>query len=1313
MLFDRIKEKYNLDVKAINYQKTNKKLIIELNCIVENKEKIKDGILRTLSFINEIEIITDIDTIIKNDIEKESIRPKQEEIKTPRNNTYNFNYKSKKKNVFSKVTGNFEEILNVHPQKDSSTRTNIKGVLSSVQTRETRNQNIEVKLIIVDNTSSIVARFYCTKEEYQEYKSKFIKKNEYAISGYPLRDNYNNSTIFNLVNIEDLGEVKVEEDTYKEKRIELHINTDKTIVDGINGIDEYIDRAKKWDFKTLGICDVDSMHSFIDAYDISEKKEIDIVYGFSGYLYDENKDVIDPEISQKLKDTYIVLDIETTGLRLTKDKIIEIGAVKIKNSTIVEHFSTLVNPEIEIPEVITEITGIRNEDVYNAPTFEMIKDEFLDFIKDYPLVAHNSPFDVPIIKNEFKRVGIEIKNKSIDTLLMSRVLLTKIKQFGLKRVSKFLQIPLENHHRALDDAITCAKIFIHFLNLLNLRGFKRINKLNLLVDKKEFNLNLPAKKLFTALAKSQKGLKNLYKLFSEASIKYVKRGFNSYSKELINKYREGLLIGSSSYDGEVFDALVDGKDVEEFNSFYDYVEISPYETYLDYYSKDQLKGKSDFIELIKELISKINKPIIATSRAKYIDKQEYIYRNIIRFNQKKGYKLEDYSKLYFRTTKEMIDDFSFLTIKEAEKYVIHNPKELIKDFEKIEPFPKKRYPPHIEGSDKQIRELVYDKAHEIYGKNLNEIIKSRIEYELNAIINNGFSVLYMAAQKLVFESIRRGYIVGSRGSVGSSLIATFLDITEVNPLPAHYLCEKCKFIDFEVGKDIDMGFDLKKKNCKNCNIPLKREGYNIPFESFMGFDGTKEPDIDLNFARQIQSDIHKYTEVLFGENYVFKAGTTSGIQDRTAIGYIKNYYESLELDVSQSEIIRLLDGIVGVGRTTGQHPGGIVVIPNDKDVYDFTPLQLPAKNVKSDVITTHFDYDAMKGKLLKLDILGHESPSTIKQLELLTKIDSTKIDIDDEKIMQLFNSTKSLNIVKEGYDQVVATLGIPEFGTKNVRNMLESILPNKISDLIRVSGLSHGENVWQNNAEELVKNNIIDFKDVIATRENIMTRCIQKGIDKSVSFNLMEKVKKKKPFTEEEIQMMKSHGIEDWYIESCSKIKYMFPKAHASAYVIMSLRIAYFKIYYPLEFYATFFSSKVQYFDIEKVKTLDEVLKNMALIEAKPLQSQSDKQQLALYEVVKEMMFRGYEFSNVDIYKSDASEFSIDNNLILPPLQAIPGLGEVVAENIVKAKEDGKFLSIEDLKERSKIGKTSIESLINNGCLEGFSETNQISLFDF
>lgn len=1192
----------------------------------------------------------------------------------------------------------------------------IEGQVFQIETRQIKNNKTIATFYLSDLTDSICSKVFLSEDQTPDFLEN-VKPDSYVrLEGDVVFDPYSKSIV---VMLKSLNKIEKEErmDNSQEKRIELHLHTQMSSMDGVSSLKKLANRAKAWGHKAIAVTDHGIVQSFPDAMNLGKTLDLKIIYGMEGYLINDKKEIVNNFKEDGEYDTFIVFDIETTGLSSSKDMITEIGAVKIKNGEVIDTFSQLINPEIPIPEFITNLTGITNDMVKDKPTIKTVIKDFKDFIASDVLVAHNASFDVGFVRDKLKLINTDLTNPVLDTLELSRAVFPNLKSHKLNLVAKYLNISLVNHHRAVDDATATSEIFLKIMDILkekNITTFKQINGLN-----KNKNLAKDESFHIIILAKNYIGLKNLYKLVSESHMNYYHRR-PRIPKSLLEANREGLVLGSACEAGELYKAIVQNKsktEIDNIAKFYDYLEIQPIENNMYLVREGMLKDEEHLRTINKQIYDlgkKHNKPVVATGDVHFLDPEDEVYRRILMSGQK--FKDADFQPpLFLRTTEEMLDEFSYLGEDIAKEVVIKNPNLINDMIEEMKPIPDGTYPPIIEGAEEELRKISYDKTYEIYGNPLPKIVEDRLERELTSIIKNGYAVMYIIAQKLVWKSLADGYLVGSRGSVGSSFVATMSGITEVNPLPAHYVCPNCKHNEFFLDGSVPSGSDLPDKKCPKCDTDFIKEGQDIPFEVFLGFDGDKEPDIDLNFAGEYQSVAHKYTEELFGEGYVFRAGTIGTIADKTAYGFVKKYFEERELTVNQAEINRLSSGCTGIKRTSGQHPGGVMIVPKYKDILDFTPIQYPADDKESGVITTHFDYNAISGRILKLDILGHDVPTIIRMLEDITGVDPTKIPLDEEKTMKLFTSTESLGITKEDIDCEVGTLGIPEFGTKFVRQMLVDTQPNTFSELVRISGLSHGTDVWINNAQNLVKEGIAPLSKVISTREDIMIYLINAGMEKKKSFKIMENVRKGKGLTQEEQEEMRKLNVPEWYIDSCIKIKYMFPKAHAAAYVMMSFRIAYFKVYYPEAFYATYFTIKASDFDADLVLKGKEVVKNKYK-ELEKLGNDStakEKNLMIVLEVVLEMYARGYNFSRVDLYKSDSDRFIIDEHgRLLPPLKSLEGLGENAARKIVEERNLSKFISIEDLASRGKVSKPVLEVLSNHGCLGDLPESNQISLFN-
>ena len=1058
--------------------------------------------------------------------------------------------------------------------------------------------------------------------------------------------------------------------------------------------------------------------------DIAKKLGIKVLYGVEAYLVDDLSSVVQSSKNQNLLDEYVIFDLETTGLNREHNKIIEIGAVKVKNGQIIDRFSTFINPHEKLTKEISELTNITNDMLIDAPEESEMLPKFFDFFGNSVLVAHNAKFDIGFIKKWSERNNRVIENTIVDTVGVSRTIFPDMTKHSLSVLTKKLDISLENHHRAVDDAEATAHIFIKFIEILqNKYNIQDLDGLNELA-----RTNIDVKKLrpnhAIILVKNQKGLRNLYELISKSNLEYFFRDPRIPKSEFL-KLREGLIIGTACENGEFYQAVLNNADedeIEKLANFYDYFEIQPIgnnEFLIENEKVSNINSIEDLQNINKKIIEygkKYNKLVVATCDVHFLNEEDAYFRKIIMAS--KGYKdADNQPPLYFRTTEEMLKEFSYLGEDLAYEVVVKNTNIIADMIEEVLPIPDGTFPPEIEGSDKELTEITMTKAKSIYGEELPKIVKDRLERELNSIIKNGFAVLYIIAQKIVWNSNDNGYIVGSRGSVGSSFAATMAGITEVNPLSPHYFCKNCKYSDFDSEEVLayagNSGWDLPDKQCPVCNTMLSKDGHDIPFETFLGFEGDKEPDIDLNFSGEFQAQAHQYTEELFGTGYVFKAGTIGTLADKTAYGYVKKYADERNMKISSAEINRLVHGCVGIKKTTGQHPGGLMVVPNTKSIYDFCPVQRPADDPNSNVITTHFDYHSISGRILKLDLLGHDVPTILRMLKDFTGFDPLNTPMDDKQTMSLFTSPNALGVTVEDIECDTGSLGLPEFGTPFVIQMLMDTKPNSFSDLVKISGLSHGTDVWFNNAQELIKNNIATLKEVIPTRDDIMVYLILKGVENKLAFTIMESVRKGKGLTPEFEQAMIDKNVPDWYIESCKRIKYMFPKGHAVAYVTNAFRMGYFKINYPYAFYASLFSVKVEDFDYDLMCFgLEKVQATIKEIQALGKGATTkEKTKLVILELVREMYKRGLKFTKMDLYKSKGFKFDVTDEGLLPPLCTVQGLGEQATQNIVDARENGEFDTIENLVERTKISKTVVEILKQNGVLKGIPDTNQLSLF--
>ncbi len=1137
------------------------------------------------------------------------------------------------------------------------------------------------------------------------------------ISGKVSEDKFTHEKMIMVNSIEE-WEPEFRKDNSPKKRVELHLHTTMSSMDGLVNVEELFETLKRWGHTAVAVTDHGVIQSFPAFEKASKKTGIKPLYGMEAYVVDDTGEILrngnaEGEFSKK---SFVVIDFETTGLNAINDEIIEIGAVKIENLKVIDRFHSLVKPVKKVSDKSIEITGISLEELKDAPTIKEVLPQLLDFMGSSIFVAHNADFDYRFLRESAKKLGIEVDRPYIDTLQFSKSLM-KLSGYGLEKVVKALNLRSFNHHRALDDTMITAEVFLKLIDLAVSKGINTLEKVNTL------SKNVDIKSLYpyhtTILVKNKDGLKNLYKLVSKSHLEYFK-GKPRIPKSLLQKRRKGLLIGSACTSGELAENYFGGASNDELiqiASFYDFLEIMP----LDVISDDNSREITQ--EMLKQFYLKVYSlgkalsiPVVMTGDVHFLNPEDAKVRAILQAAQ--DYKhFNSQGGLYLRTTQEMLEEAKKIFVDSefadhlnevCEEVVIENPNQIANEIEEVKIVDSVLHPPKIDNAEETIKKEAYQEAERRYGTPLPQAVKERLERELHSIIDNGYAVLYLIAKELVEKSKSDGYVVGSRGSVGSSLVATMLGITEVNPLPPHYYCPECHY--FEFNSSVESGYDLPPKRCPKCGTPLKMDGQNIPFETFMGFHGDKVPDIDLNFSGDYQSKAHKFIETLFGKKHVFRAGTISTIAERTAYGFVKGYIEKTGEILNKAEIEYLASKLTGVKRTTGQHPGGLMIVPKDMDIHTFTPIQRPANDTKSDVTTTHFDYHSIHDTLVKLDILGHDDPTTMRMLKDLTGVDPMSIPMNDKETMGIFSSTKPLGVGKEIGTQV-GTYGIPEFGTNFVRQMLVETRPKTFGDLVRISGLSHGTDVWANNAQNMIKSGKATLEEVIACRDDIMNYLIQKGVEPSLSFKIMEKVRKGKKLEDEDLKTMKAKGVPDWYINSCKKIKYLFPKAHAVAYVSMAFRIAYFKVHYPLAFYATYLTIKGGEFDIKVVKGgLEWVNFELQRLAHEGVTNVKEKAKQSVLEICKEMMLRGYGFKNVDIFKSSATRFEIEGNELRVPLNKVPGLGEKVAASIEEERRKKKFRSIEDLKKRTLINKTHLKILQELGALKDLPENDQITL---
>ena len=1284
--------------------------------------------------------ILNIEEKIKMDIEKHQNSINAEREKVVKTNSTSETQVYKTKNDFKRasktreIKGETISIKDFYDLYDGETCI-VEGEVFSMEDMILKSGKILRTIRITDGESSLTSKIFLDENDKLDiYKGVFLK-----LSGKLQLDTYagNEKTLMiNSVNIIDKEKIK-KEDAAEEKMVELHAHTKMSEMVGVTDVEDITKRAKEYGHKAIAITDYSVVHSYPAAFKTAknlstDEEKMKAIFGCEMYMIDDEAPMVTNPKDKKIDDEeFVVFDIETTGLNSHTNEIIEIGAVKIKSGRIVDRYSQLINPGRPIPYHITEITSITDEQVANEPKIDKVIGKFVDFVGDAVLVAHNAPFDMGFIKRDIKKyLSIDYQCSVIDTLQMARDLFPDLKKYGLGDLNKTLGLALEKHHRAVDDSQATANMFIIFLEKYKEKGLEYMKDIN---TGFEVNVKKQSLKNVMVLVKTQAGLKNMYRLVSEAHIKYFGNKKARIPKSVLVENREGLIIGSSltahfMNTGELVDLYLrhDLEKLEEAAKFYDYIELLPKSTYNELIEKDGTGALGSYEEVEKmnkyfyDLGKRLGILVTASSNVHYLDENEDIIRSILLYGSGTVYNSRQYSinnGFYFRTTDEMLKEFSYLGEDEAKEIVVTNTNKIADMIEsEIKPIPEGFYPPKMENAEEIVKSMTYEKAYRIYGNPLPEIVSARLERELNAIINNGFSVLYLSAQKLVKKSLDNGYLVGSRGSVGSSLVAFMMGITEVNALYPHYICDnpECKYSEF-IEKE-GVGIDLPDKICPKCGAKLRKDGYSIPFEVFMGFKGDKVPDIDLNFSGEYQSEIHRYCEELFGKENVFKAGTISTLAEKNAEAYVRKYFEDNNLNTVRAEIIRLGRLCQGAKKTTGQHPGGMVIVPQGNSIYEFCPVQRPANDETSESTTTHYDYHVMDEQLVKLDILGHDDPTTIKLLQEYTNIEIKDIPLADKDTLKIFSSTESLGVTPEQIGTEIGTYGIPEFGTGFVRQMLIDTRPTTFAELVRISGLSHGTNVWLNNAQEFVRNGQATLSQIITVRDDIMNYLIDQGLDNSDAFKIMEFVRKGKPKKEPEnwekySAMMKEKKVPDWYIESCRRIEYMFPKGHAVAYVMMAMRIAYFKVHKPLAFYAAFLSRKADDFDMEFMSRGILAKQKLEELSKEPKLDPKKKNEQAICEIVVEMEARNIELLPVDIYLSDGKKFTIEDDKIRIPLIGINGLGGAVIDAIVKEREEGKFISVEDLKRRTKMQQPVVDKLKNIGAISSLSETNQISLF--
>ncbi|WP_312833076.1 DNA polymerase III subunit alpha [Sedimentibacter saalensis] len=1219
------------------------------------------------------------------------------------------------------------KIIDITPDEG---RVAIEGEISNLEAKELRSGKILVSFDVYDGSSSMTCKMFLKPGEDAEVvprlkKAKGVKI--YGNSGFSKFSGEIELIANTIVETEGIKKVK-RMDNSEQKRVELHLHTQMSQMDAMTNAADLIKRAMEWGMKSMAITDHGVVQSFPEAHKLlgRDNPDMKIIYGVEAYLAPDKKPSVTNCKGQSIDTVYCVLDLETTGFSPVTEKITEIGIMKIQGGKVVDEFNCFVNPQKPIPARVVEVTNITDDMVSDAETIDKVFPKMLDFIEGSVLVAHNAEFDIGFLKHNAKELGYAFDFTYLDTLSLAHELFPDYKTYKLGRIAKNLGIKVDVAHRALDDVETTVKVFNVMLEMLVKRGAESLDDIDKYASDEQ-SRNESYKKLKTyhaiILAKNYTGLKNLYKLVSYSHLDYFYKK-PRILKSMFEKHSEGLIIGSACSEGELYQAILLGKpeqEIEKIAKFYDYLEIQPIGNN-DYLIRTEQVPDKDYLRNINRKIvalgEKFNKPVVATGDVHFMDPEDEVYRRILEAGQ--GFKDADYqAPLFLKTTEEMLKEFYYLGEEKSYEVVVKNTNIVADMCENISPISSEKCPPHIEGCEQTIKDIAFGKAHELYGDPLPEIVQQRLDKELDSIIKNGFSVMYIIAQKLVWKSNEDGYLVGSRGSVGSSVVAYMTGITEVNALPPHYRCPKCKHSDFtDLG--IKIGFDLPDKKCPVCGEMLSKDGIDIPFETFLGFNGDKEPDIDLNFSGEYQAKAHKYTEVIFGKGTTFKAGTIGTIADKTAFGYVKKYFEEKNKSVSKAEIIRISKGCTGIKRTSGQHPGGIIVVPKGREIFEFCPVQHPADDPDSDIITTHFDYHSIDQNLLKLDILGHDDPTVIRMLQDITGVDPKTIPMDDKDTMSLFSSTQALKVTPQQINSKVGTFGVPEFGTRFVRGMLLDTMPKTFMDLICISGLSHGTDVWLGNAKDLIDSGTVTtISEAVCTRDDIMVYLIKKGLPPNAAFKIMETVRKgkalKEPKWPEYESLMREHEVPEWYIDSCKKIKYMFPKAHAAAYVMMAFRIAWFKVHIPQAYYAAYFSIRAKAFDAEFMINGKEVVKEK-LKEIDALGNDASNKDKDMYddlELVLEMYERGYKFLPIDLYKSHATQFQLEEGGIRPPLNSISGMGTVAADGIYNAAHGEEELkSIDDLRKSAKIGNAAIELLKKFGCLKGLPESDQLSFLD-
>ncbi len=1211
-----------------------------------------------------------------------------------------------------------DEPIPIGEVSEESGRVAVEGVVFKRESRQLKSGKYLFTFALTDYTGSISSKLFLEEKDLENITGKIKEGQWLRVGGDCQYDSYAHEVVLRATGIRPISPVE-RVDHAQEKRVELHLHTQMSAMDGLTPIKDVVQRAAKWGHPALAITDHGVVQAFPDAYEAAHKAGIKLILGMEAYMVADRAGVIRGPGEGDFHQSFVVFDIETTGLDKFKCGITELGAVRVQDGKILDTFESFVNPGMPIPSEVVHLTGITDAMVADAPEAAEVLRQFAEFCGDSVLVAHNAAFDIGFIRHYGRMNGIAFSNPVLDTLALSRSLYPHVRSHKLNDIAKRLNVTMIRHHRASDDAATCAGILDKLLAELTDKGVERLE----LVNQKVLEMNPEAGESFhtVVLVKNHTGLRNLYELVSEAHLHHLYRGKPRIPKHMLAEKREGLIIGSACEAGELFRAVLRGDEPDEqerIASFYDYLEIQPIGNNAFLIREGEVADEEGLRNLNRQILQlgkRLGKPVVGTGDVHFLNPQDEYYRRILMHGQK--FSDADFqAPLYFRTTQEMLDEFDYLDSADQYKVVIGDPQAIAAQVEEVAPLPPyKLYAPTIEGAQDEVVSMSYNTAKARYGDPLPEIVEKRLEKELASITGYGFSVLYLIASRLVTKSMSDGYLVGSRGSVGSSLVATMTGITEINALPPHYRCPQCQYSNFDVDTaQYPTGPDLPDADCPRCGHKLVKDGYDIPFEVFLGFKGDKVPDIDLNFGGEYQSRAHAYTEVLLGKGNVYRAGTIGTIAEKTAYGYVKNYLAEHNKVVPRAEEDRLTAGCTGVKRTTGQHPGGIIVVPGDMSIYDFSPIQYPADDAEGGTITTHFDFNSLHDRLVKLDILGHDDPTMLRMLQDLTDIDPKTRPLDDPGVLSLFQSPKALGVTPEQIGSNTGTLGIPEFGTSFVRQMLEDTHPTTVSELIRIAGLSHGTDVWLNNAQEKVREGVTTLKECIATRDDIMLALIRYGVESKMAFDTMESVRKGKGLKPEMEAAMAEHNVPEWFVDSCKKIKYMFPKGHAAAYVMMSLRVAWYKVYQPKAYYTAYYTVRADEFDASIMcGSLEAVQEQINRIQQLGKEaSAKDANVMIILELVREMLCRGITFDPIDLYESDATRFLMTDTGIRPPLNAIPGLGSNAAQAIVQAREEGRFLSIEDLKKRGKVSSSVLESMKQFRILDGMTQTNQISLFD-